>query len=212
MGRPKPAGVVLMGRDVVAVDASAARVMGLRPDGRALSVGGGTLPRQSRHRAHSDARRGAGAFRHALRRIAGVRVAARMSRAHFLDPALKALGASGLHRTLGGRRRNEDDRRQIVVAPAGSAGRGDAGPGHALVIAPTRRCTFSGCDSPSTSSASVVTAWSRRFAARRQRSDRVLDGRSLSSSGCWGTDQAGWEVGTVSRWRSIPGVLRQLSG
>ena len=33
MGRPKPAGVVLMGRDVVAVDASAARVMGLRPEG-----------------------------------------------------------------------------------------------------------------------------------------------------------------------------------
>jgi uncharacterized protein (DUF362 family) len=33
MGRPKPTGVVLMGRDVVAVDASAARVMGLRPDG-----------------------------------------------------------------------------------------------------------------------------------------------------------------------------------
>ena len=32
MGRPKSAGVVLMGRDVVAVDASAARVMGLRPE------------------------------------------------------------------------------------------------------------------------------------------------------------------------------------
>ncbi len=32
MGRPKLAGVVLMGRDVVAVDATAARVMGLRPD------------------------------------------------------------------------------------------------------------------------------------------------------------------------------------
>jgi uncharacterized protein (DUF362 family) len=33
MGRAKTAGVVLMGRDVVAVDASAARVMGLRPEG-----------------------------------------------------------------------------------------------------------------------------------------------------------------------------------
>ncbi len=33
MGDAKPAGVVLMGRDVVAVDASAARVMGLRPEG-----------------------------------------------------------------------------------------------------------------------------------------------------------------------------------
>jgi uncharacterized protein (DUF362 family) len=33
MGVPKTAGVVLMGRDLVAVDASAARVMGLRPGG-----------------------------------------------------------------------------------------------------------------------------------------------------------------------------------
>jgi uncharacterized protein (DUF362 family) len=33
MGRPKAAGVILMGRDLVAVDASAARVMGLRPEG-----------------------------------------------------------------------------------------------------------------------------------------------------------------------------------
>jgi uncharacterized protein (DUF362 family) len=32
MGTPKAAGVILMGRDVVAVDASAARVMGLRPE------------------------------------------------------------------------------------------------------------------------------------------------------------------------------------
>jgi uncharacterized protein (DUF362 family) len=32
MGQPKHAGVVLMGTDVVAVDASAARVMGLAPD------------------------------------------------------------------------------------------------------------------------------------------------------------------------------------
>ena len=32
MGTPKAAGVVLMGRDLVAVDASAARVMGLRPE------------------------------------------------------------------------------------------------------------------------------------------------------------------------------------
>jgi uncharacterized protein (DUF362 family) len=32
MGRPKPAGVVLMGLDPVAVDASAARVIGLRPE------------------------------------------------------------------------------------------------------------------------------------------------------------------------------------
>jgi uncharacterized protein (DUF362 family) len=32
MGRPKAVGVVLMGKDVVAVDASAARVMGLRPE------------------------------------------------------------------------------------------------------------------------------------------------------------------------------------
>jgi uncharacterized protein (DUF362 family) len=33
MGRPKAAGVILMGRDLVAVDATAARVMGLRPEG-----------------------------------------------------------------------------------------------------------------------------------------------------------------------------------
>jgi uncharacterized protein (DUF362 family) len=33
MGRPKTAGVILMGRDLVAVDATAARVMGLRPEG-----------------------------------------------------------------------------------------------------------------------------------------------------------------------------------
>jgi uncharacterized protein (DUF362 family) len=33
LGTPKQAGVVLMGRDLVAVDATAARVMGLRPDG-----------------------------------------------------------------------------------------------------------------------------------------------------------------------------------
>jgi len=32
MGTPKPVGVLLMGRDVVAVDATAARVMGLRPE------------------------------------------------------------------------------------------------------------------------------------------------------------------------------------
>ena len=32
MGTPKAAGVVLMGRDIVAVDATAARVMGLRPE------------------------------------------------------------------------------------------------------------------------------------------------------------------------------------
>ena len=33
MGQPKPANVILMGRDLVAVDASAARIMGLRPEG-----------------------------------------------------------------------------------------------------------------------------------------------------------------------------------
>jgi uncharacterized protein (DUF362 family) len=44
MGRPKTAGVVLMGRDVVAVDASAARVMGLRPEGvRYLAEASGFL-------------------------------------------------------------------------------------------------------------------------------------------------------------------------
>ena len=96
MGRAKAAGVVLMGRDVVAVDASAARVMGLRPEGVALPGRGGAFLGNLDVGAYSDARRAPGALRHAVRGAAGVRGAPGMSRSHFLRPALEGQAPWGL--------------------------------------------------------------------------------------------------------------------
>ena len=121
MGTPKTAGVILMGRDVVAVDASAARVMGLRPERRALPRRGRPVPGPRRRRPHPDARGSARTVRHALRGAAPVRRAAHMSRPHFLSAAVAAPGRLGSTDCpigrLAGHPRGAG--RQLPVAPAG---------------------------------------------------------------------------------------------
>ena len=140
MGRPKAAGVLLMGRDVVAVDASAARVMGLRPERVRYLAEAVALSRQSGRGAHSDARRATRALRDAVRGVAGLRVAARMSRPHFLVPALKASGEWGLRIERSGTwlATNAEIAGSSSSRRKGLLGRESLAAGHALVIAPTQ--------------------------------------------------------------------------
>ena len=136
-GHAAAAGVILIGRNLVAVDATAARLMGLRPE-RVPPRRGERVSRQRRCNCDPDARRAPRAIHRALRGAAGLRSASGMSRAHFLQAVLTSTNPWGLRIASSGRSLavKAELAGNSATRKRGLLGRESLDAGHALVIAP----------------------------------------------------------------------------